>query len=284
MLIGLRERLNKKIYRKILKQMRTYDLVVDGTENIPESPVIYAVHHGGIVDIPNIIEAIPDYAVLLAGKDNIDFASKCLLFLAGTVFVNRKDKDDRGKAKQKLIRALRKGRSIIIFPEGTWNLSPSKLHLPLAWGGIDIARKAGAAIVPVAQEYFYEESVLDGKEHIQKVRIRFGTPVQPSAAGSIEEQLAQLEEAFATVRWSILEERVLTGRAEIPDMYYQNYIQSKINSFPGDIEAEEQYIYGVSNEFYLFHHINDVPWNERGELMETEEVVRLKKINFAHGI
>lgn len=270
MLIGLREHLNKKIYRKILKRMRTYDLVVDGTENIPESPVIYAVHHGGIADIPNIIEAITDYAVLLAGKDNIDFASKCLLFLAGTVFVNRKDKADRRKAKQKLIRILRKGRSIIIFPEGTWNLSPSKLHLPLTWGGIDIARKAGVAIVPVAQEYFYEESVLDGKEHIQKVHIRFGTPVQPSVAGSIEEQLAQLEGAFATVRWSILEEQTLTGRAEIPDMYYQNYIQSKINSFPGDIEAEEQYIYGASDEFYQYFWLNIAQWDVQGRIVRKK--------------
>lgn len=143
MTIGLREHLNKKIYRKILKQMRTYDLVVDGMENVPETPVIYAVHHGGIVDIPNIIEAIPDYAVLLAGKDNIDFASKCLLFLVGTVFVNRKDKADRRKAKQKLIRILRKGRSIIIFPEGTWNLSPGKLHLPLTWGVLILQEKQG---------------------------------------------------------------------------------------------------------------------------------------------
>ena len=141
---------------------------------------------------------------------------------------------------------------------------------PVDVGGIDIARKAGVAIVPVAQEYFYEESVLDGKEHIQKVHIRFGTPVQPSVAGSIEEQLAQLEEAFATVRWSILEEQTLTGRAEIPDMYYQNYIQSKINSFPGDIEAEEQYIYGASDEFYQYFWLNIAQCDAQGRIVRKK--------------
>lgn len=270
MLIGLRERLNKSIYRKILMQMRTYDLVVDGTENIPESPVIYAVHHGGITDVPDMVEAIPDYAVLLAGKDNIDFASKCLLFLVGTVFVNRKDKSDRRRAKDKIIRILKKGRSILIFPEGTWNLSPSKLHLPLTWGCIDIARKAGVAIVPVAHEYFYDESVLDGKERIQKVHIRFGNPVQLSGTDSIEEQLAQLEEAFATVRWSILEEQALTKRAEIPDVYYKNFIQSKINSFPGDKDAEEQHIYGASDEFYQYFWLNIAECDAQGRIVRKK--------------
>lgn len=266
MLIGLRERLSKKIYHKILKQMRTYDLVVDGTENIPESPIIYAVHHGGIADVPNMVEAIPDCATLLAGKDNIDFASRCLLFLVGTVFVNRKDKTDRKKAKQRLIQVLDRGKSIIVFPEGTWNLSPSKVHLPLTWGCIDIAKKVGVTIVPVAQEYFYEESVLDGKERIQKVHIRFGTPVRISDADSAEEQLAQLEEAFATVRWSIWEEQTLTRRAELPDAFYQNFIQSKVNSFPGDIEAKEQCIYGASNEFYQYFWLNIAECDAQGRI------------------
>ena len=267
MLIALREFLNKKIYRKILKQMRTYDLMIDGSENVPQGPVIYAVHHGGIVDVPNIVEAIPNFAVLLAGKDNIDFTSKCLLFLIGTVFVNRKDKADRSIAKQKLIQILQKDKSIIVFPEGTWNLSPNKIHLPLTWGCIEIARKVGVPIVPVAQEYFYNESVLDGKECIQKVHVRFGKPVKISGDESINEQLKRLEEAFATVRWSIWEEQKLTKRCELPNMLYQNFLQSKINSFPGDKDGEEQYIYGASDEFYQYFWLNMAECDTQGRII-----------------
>lgn len=216
-----------------------------------------------------MVEAIPNYAMVLAGNDNIDFKSWCLLFIKGSVFVNRNDKKSRKRAKEKMIQVLKRGTSLIIFPESTWNMSPNKLHLPLNWGCIDIARKSGgAAIVLVAQEYFYDESVLDGKEHIEKVHVRFGKPLLISTKDSMEEQLAQLEEAFATVRWSIWEEQIRTKRKDIPDMLYANYLQSKIDSFVGDVDEEQHFIYGASDEFYQYHWINMVKCDAQGRCVK----------------
>ena len=51
-----------------------------------------------------------------------------------------------------------------------------------------------------------------------------------------------------------------------------------------DINVERAGIQGAEQEFYVFHHINDVPWDAWGELLQTEEVEKLKRINRVHGI
>ena len=45
-----------------------------------------------------------------------------------------------------------------------------------------------------------------------------------------------------------------------------------------DINIERKGLKDSDDDFYLFHHINDVPFNEKGELLETEEKIRLKKL------
>ena len=50
----------------------------------------------------------------------------------------------------------------------------------------------------------------------------------------------------------------------------------------GMADVERSSIRGASDDFYLFHHINDVPFNEKGELMETEESIRLARLFDEH--
>ena len=59
----------------------------------------------------------------------------------------------------------------------------------------------------------------------------------------------------------------------------RNLKMGKIN-----IDRERMGIQGATQEFYVFHHINDVSWNEQGELLRTKEVERLKMINVQNGI
>lgn len=54
------------------------------------------------------------------------------------IFVDRKDKEDLAASKLAMTAYLRKGRSIIMFPEGTWNLTENQLMLPMKWGVVDI--------------------------------------------------------------------------------------------------------------------------------------------------
>jgi 1-acyl-sn-glycerol-3-phosphate acyltransferase len=273
-----REFANKNLWKKLFKIIRKYDLVVDGYENIPSSPVIYAFHHAGIVDAENVVEALPEHAMLLAG-DDLDKISRFLLNLNGTVFVSRLDKKSRSDSKIELMKSLSKGKSIILFPEAMWNMSPNKIHLPITWGILDMAKKIGVPIVPVAQEYFYNEDILDGKERIEKVHIRFGKSVCVDVNDNIFDKLNEFDENFSTVRWSIWEENGIFKRRELNPMLYKNFVDCKINSFSQvDLEHEYKCVYNGEDEFYKFNHLNIASCDDYGNLLPTEHVQQLNKI------
>lgn len=70
-------------------------------------------------------------------------------------------------------------------------------------------------------------------------------------------------------------------------MDYINYVKGNIKNLKMgkiDINIERVGIQGQEQDFYKFQHINDVSWDEWGELRQTDEVERLKQINRRHKI
>lgn len=66
---------------------------------------------------------------------------------AGTVFVERGNKDSTLKAINQLVNTVKGGRSVVVYPEGT--RSKSGELLPFKKGGFHLAVQAEAPIVPV---------------------------------------------------------------------------------------------------------------------------------------
>lgn len=62
----------------------------------------------------------------------------------GIIYVERNSDLSRFESKIKLMHLLAHGKSVVVFPEGTYNCSPNKLHLPLHSGVIDMALKMGS--------------------------------------------------------------------------------------------------------------------------------------------
>lgn len=277
------ELLNRYFWKKVLRIIRKYELYVDGLENIPKSPVIYAFHHAGVLDSESAIEALPEHAVLLAG-DDVDKMTKFLLSLNMTVFVNRQDKQSRFDSKIELIKALAKGKSVMLFPEATWNLSPNKIHLPITWGIIDIAKKMDVPIVPAVIEYDYDNRVKGGKGRINHIHVRYGKPVFVDALDDMEEKYAELEEKFSTVRFSVWEQKGIHRRSDIDMWEYQNFITQKLNSFPMlDMNQENNCIFGSSDEFYQYFYIKEVPCDAWGNLLQTQKVRQMNDVWMGKG-
>lgn len=178
------------------------------------------------------------------------------------------DKADRQNAKLDMIKILLLGHSIAYFPEGAWNLSPNKLHLPMNHGFLDIARKAEAPVVPVVMEYTYD--CVSDKERITKVHIRYGKAIYVKPQDNLKQKLAEYEEAVSTMRWELIEEKGSFQRDTISNLEYLNFLKGNIRNLEMggiDINFERAHIWGAGDDFYLFHHINDVPFNDRGELL-----------------
>ncbi len=205
----------------------------------------------------------------------------------GLILVTKKKKNasHRIGAKLDVISALLKGESVIIFPETAWNLSPNKLHLPMNYGFLDMAQKTKADIMPMVMEYTYDTST--DKEKITRIHIRYGEPVVVGENDNFSEKLAEYQEKISTIRWELIEEKGLFKRSEISNTDYINFVKGNLRNLEMgeiDINKERNGIFSSGDEFWKFHPINDVPWDAWGNLLQGQEVERLKKLNRVKGI
>lgn len=273
------EFLNKALTRKVIDRIKVYPLTVLGLENIPSSPVIYASTHQDFHDHFNVVLSLPEHAIIL-NTSNVPRLFKLLLNTNGIVYVDRGNEESEFKAKLKLMEYIAKGKSVVVFPEGTYNCSPNKLHLPLHKGVIDIARKMQVPIIPLVQEYTYDENIATIK-NVKSCTVKFGKPIYVAEEDERHIKAEELSEQFATIRWEFMLEKE-TKREEISNLEYINYVLSRIDAWKKvkvNINDERETIYGVDDDFYLFHHINDVAFDREGNLLATPLVQKLEEIN-----
>ena len=280
----------KKITNKIAEATvkaftsKNVEILCEGTENIPEGPVIFAQTHQGILDNFIWIPQINKHSLLLHGQEVNKLLIACQLN-TGLIFVKKGDKENNNNAKLDMINLLLNGNSITYFPEGTWNLSPNKLHLPLSFGFVDIAKKAKVPIVPVVHEYIYEKR--NSKEVITKIHSKYGEPIYVLEEDNLNDKLMEYEEKISTLKYEIYEKKGIFKRKEIDNNEYIDFLKTSYKNLKLgqlDLKKEKENIFSGKAEFYKFHHINDVPFDENGNLLDTEEVIKIKTLNKKHGI
>ncbi len=256
---GITDRIAVKVTKVLCRS--DVEVMADGYENIPAGAVLFAHTHQGILDNFAWIPKMPRHCLILHGAD----VRKALLLAqlnTGLILVSKaQDKgENRRNAKLDMIQILRKGHSIMYYPEGTWNLSPNKLHLPMRYGFLDIAQKAEVPVVPVVSEFTYDAS--QERERITKVHIRFGRAVTVGRTDELKAKLAEYEERISTLRWELIEEKGIYPRDSVSDQEYVNYLKGNIYNLKLgkiDLDKERAGIYGYEDDFYRFHHINDLP-------------------------
>lgn len=186
-----------------------------------KEPVVYACTHIGGVDIESAFEAIKDPCWLFLGDPrevykNID---GFMLGLNGVICLDSKDKDDRRIAKETAIGLLQHGGSLMIFPEGAWNISVNQPVMGLFSGTADIAIQSEAQIIPVALECY-------GKH----MYVAMGKNIDIADTWQDKNELTSyLRDALATLKWRIFEAVGEHSRKDIPEDYRQTYIDSIIN-------------------------------------------------------
>ncbi len=282
------KKITGKICAKVCKIMSggSVKVVTDGLENIPDGPVIFAVTHQGMLDNFVWITDCPKHALVFHGV----VTNKALLLAqvnTGLILVtkDKSNSENRMNAKLDMMSVLLKGHSVCIFPEATWNLSPNRLHLPVNYGFLDVAQKTQTPVIPMVIEYTYDSSC--EKEKITHVHIRYGEPITVTENDKLTDKLQEYNEKISTIRWELIGEKGFFMRKEITNRDYINYVKGNLHNLEMgkiDIDVERAGIQGANQEFYLFHHINDVPWDAWGELCGTDEKERLKSLNRRYGI
>jgi len=206
----------------LLRKISGIKLTVVCDEHIKTKvPTIYACTHIGGVDIETAFEVIKDPCWLFLGDPrevykNID---GFMLGLNGVICLDSKDKDDRRIAKETAIGLLQNGGSLMIFPEGAWNISVNQPVMGLFSGTADIALQSKAEIVPVALECYGKHMYVAIGKNIDDV----------DTWQDKNESTSYLRDALATLKWRIFEAVGIQNRKDIPQNYRQTYINSIIN-------------------------------------------------------
>ena len=228
-----------------------YKVIIENRCNlIPNHSVIYAANHFSFMDTPIICRSIPKRGYIFSGKQRLGFSDWLYFVLNGVIFVDRKSKEDMAASKETVISYLNKNCSIIMFPEGTWNLTDNALMMPMKWGIIDIAKEANAQIVPVILDYNRVEKICC---------VHFCEPLLFENEIDKAVEINRLRDIMSTVRFSYFERRK-ASRKDMDIEAEKREQQYSIKEFPSiEWEYEISCVYcPYSKSKDVFEHLKNI--------------------------
>lgn len=137
------------VWARVLLRIGRVGVHVEGLENVPPVPAVYAANHSSALDIPVVLGYLPvDFRII--HKRSIYL----IPFLGQAVWAARHIAIDRSnpfRARRSLAAAaerIREGTSVVVFPEGT--RSPDATVRRFKRGSFALALDAGVPVVPVS--------------------------------------------------------------------------------------------------------------------------------------
>lgn len=195
--IKMRRWLNKP-FSFILRCATKHRVVIEKSQKLDDKKqYIFASAHWFSEDIISGLANAGRSVYVLMGSTHQIIYNPLLLaaYINGMAYVDRCNADSRKDATKKLLRVLRSGSSVFLFPEGGWNNTENKLINPLFAGPWLLAEETGCEVIPWVPFLDYNSNT---------IYIRIGEPL---ALGKLEkaEALIQLRNALATEMWLLME-------------------------------------------------------------------------------
>lgn len=238
--IDLLNRIRKAIHPLLLKAVkgRIY-FPIQLLNSMPEvqGNKLFAINHSCVLDAPVSSEVIKDHFYFLVGKQSLELIDRIFFLLNGVVYVDRKNKKSKKKSLKNMLKILQRGKSLLICPEGTWNLTPSKPMIPLNWGIVDLAKQTEVPIIPLILEY-----------HQDCCYAKYGEPIYISKEMDKQMGIEQLEEAMATLKWEIWEMFPVQRRTDEMKAEFDKMVRERVAAYPKfNYEYEMSVVRGREN-------------------------------------
>ena len=158
LLVAKKKPKTSMLKHKIAKQMVSFPMhllnmriKVVGLENLPKDPgfSIYS-NHTSMMDIPVLMYKLYDYPVAFLAKEVVE---SVFLFgkwtpALGCVMIDRENTRKGAEAIINVIRNIKSGSSMVVFPEGTRSKEIGKI-LAFKQGSFKVALKSKAPLVPM---------------------------------------------------------------------------------------------------------------------------------------
>lgn len=183
--------------------------------------VLLCLTHIGKFDFEVFMDACDICCYPVAGDWNLMYGKPDDFFLRlnGVLYVDAEDKKDRKNTYEAMVKMLSQGISMLVYPEGTWNLTQCLPVMKLFSGVVRAAKEAKVPIIPVAIEQ-------DNKHF----RVNIGERVYIN--GDINLENITLRDEMATLQWENWINIPKLERKNISDDYYNCFVQSKLAEYP----------------------------------------------------
>lgn len=233
-----------------------------------DRPIIFCPTHIGGVDIEMSFLAVrtPCWIVLGNPREVYKSLDGMLMQLNGWIPLDVHEKPDRIAAKAQMKALLEAGGNLLLFPEGTQNISPNALVGHLYAGAVELAITCGAEIVPIAiardgdcYNFVIGENICyDGCAYEDRFRLT-----------------DDLRDRLATLKWEAIEHPPMLRRSEITDKSYEEFVKRAITMnteyslTPEDVYSEQYHPKGITEPRYAFAHLDQlVPSMENAFLFD----------------
>lgn len=190
---------------------------------MPKGPVIFCSTHGFKDDIVDAVVMAKKQTYILIGalSQIMHSFDGIYAWINGCILLDRMKKSSRKASKDKMLRALGLGSSVLIFPEATWNNSPNQMTSGLFSGFYDLAVASGfpVAVIATHREGKNVYGILDEAFDVTKF--------------TREEGVKILRDKMSSLRWELMEKYSKIKRSALPygleaDKYWENHINSLI--------------------------------------------------------
>jgi len=208
-----------------------------------DKPIIYACTHIGGNDIQRTFEAIKKHAYLFLGDPEgiyRDFAG-VMLYFNGVICLETSDKNDRHIAKERAVELLKKGGSLLIYPEGAWNITENLPVMKLYTGTVKMALETGADIVPIAIEQYDQDFYVSIGKNIN---------IDLFSNLGVKDINMKLRDEMATLKWEIWEHQGVQKRNGMSEEFKNNFQQNIIDRCEYGFTIDDVYatMYNDPNE------------------------------------
>lgn len=245
----LSDKFQKWIHPLLLKAMpgrRNFPIEILNSMPVVHGNKIFVMNHSTAHDIPIACELIKEHSHILVAKQSLALLDRIFFWLNGVVYIDRKNKQSKKRGFNKMLKILERGNNLLMYPEGTWNITPSKPILPLNWGVIDLAKFSRVPIIPIIAEY-----------HSDCCYVKFGEAIYINGEMDKKNGIELLEDVMATLKWDIWEIFPAEKRSNQMKEEFDQMIQQRIAEYSkADLEYEKSVVRGWQNSpEYVFGEI-----------------------------
>lgn len=243
---------------KLLRIVNMQNIHIIGDKHINTSrPTLYACTHIGFFDVMILFEVIKKPCWLFWGNPNEDLITLFgwMALKNGTILIDSYDKEDRKCAKQEAEMLLNQGGSLMIFPEGAWNITDNEPVMRLFPGTVSLALNTGAEIIPIAIDQYGKDFYVNIGENIHYKHEDWDIDILNS----------KLRDTLATLKYQIWEQQPTAVRSELHSNYRDIFVKKIFEDAGGKYTPQM-----VENERY----------HDRKSVSKEEVFSYLRKINY----